>query len=142
MSVPIQGQKRDTSHLIVEDVAVACGLNGKVIRHRLALATKPYDVHFLCIVPSQRLDNDWNRTALVGCEQAKTLWTQATSQKENGIEAYRITKAIDHDAFPEPRWPSKSLDELIETTFEGRMIMTEDHAVIARLTGAKLDLGK
>ena len=140
VNVPVKGQKRDTLHLILEDVAVANGLQDKIIRHRLALAAKPFDSFFLCVVPSYNLDNDWNRTALAGCEQAKTLWTQAVSQKASGIDGYSITKARDHNAFPEPKWPPQSLDELIQRTFDGRMILSDDHPAIARLTGAKIDL--
>jgi hypothetical protein len=138
VNVPIKGQKRDTLHLINEELAVANLQPGLIIRHRLALASKPLDTFFLCVVPSQNIDNDWNKSALQGCEQAKTLWTQAVSQKDKGIESYAITKARDNDAFPEPNWPPQSLDELIIRTFDGRMIMAEDHAALARLTGSKL----
>ena len=129
-----QLQKRDTLHLINEELAVANLQPGLIICHRLALASKPLDTFFLCIVPSQNVDNDWNKSALAGCEQAKTLWTQAVSQKDKGIESYAITKARDNDAFPEPSWPPQSLDELIVRTFDGRMIMSEDHPALGRLT--------
>ena len=40
---------------------------------------------------------------------------QATSRKEEGVEGYKIDFARDPDAFPEPKWPTQSLDELIES---------------------------
>ena len=63
------------------------------MRFRLALATKPHDVFFLCQVPSRNLDNSWNGTTSAGCEQAKTRWTQVTSRKEEGVEGYKIDYA-------------------------------------------------
>ena len=71
VNVPIQGVKRDTLHLIDEDIGLAYLGNGKLIRFRLALATKPHDNFFLCHVPSQNLDNSWNTSNLAACEQAK-----------------------------------------------------------------------
>ena len=112
--------------------------SGRILRFRLALATKPYDVFFLCHVPTQNLDNTWNESNLQACEQAKTHWVQATSRKEEGVESVQeSTVARDPDAFPEPKWPTQSLDELIETTFAGRMIDSEDHPGLLRLIGAR-----
>ena len=74
VSVPIKGEKRHMLHLIDEEVAMQHLSSKKIKRQRLALASKPHDVFFFCIVPSQNLDNSWNATALTACEQAKTLW--------------------------------------------------------------------
>ena len=70
-----KGQKRDTLHLIDEGLAQQYLPSARVQRFRLALATKPNDVFFLCHVPSRGLDNIWNATNLQACEQAKRLWT-------------------------------------------------------------------
>src|SRR6516162_2750931 len=137
VNVPIKGQKRDTLHLIDEELAMRYLPSAKILRFRLALATKPGDVFFLCHVPSQNLDNNWNASNQQACEQAKTLWVQATSRKEEGVEAYKIDIARDPDAFPAPKWPTQTLDEIIGRTFEGRMIETEDHPGLLRLIGAK-----
>lgn len=106
-------------------------------RFRLALATKPYDVPFLCKVPSQNLDNTWNADNLRACDQAKDFWVQATSRKAEGIEGYKISFAHDEDAFPAPKWPTQSLPQLIEVTFAGRMIDNEKHPGLLRLLGAR-----
>jgi hypothetical protein len=138
VNVPIKGQKRDTLHLIDEDLALQYLQPGRIQRFRLALATKPYDILFLCQVPSQNLDNEWNKSALKGCEQAKTFWTIVTSRKEEGIENYKIDFATDPDAFPEPKWPIKqTLEELILGHFSGLSIETADHPGLLRLIGAK-----
>jgi hypothetical protein len=138
VNVPIQGMKRDTVHLIVEELAMQHLPAARVLRFRLALATKPFDKFFLCHVPTGNIDNSWNRSNLQACEQAKTLWVQATSLKEAGLDEYKISFAQDTDAFPPPLWPTQSLEALIEVTFNGRMITTADHPALRRLVGAKV----
>jgi hypothetical protein len=135
--VPIKGQKGDLLHLIDEDLALQFLPSGRIIRHRLALATKPYDVMFLCHIPSQNVDNSWNVSVLDACEQGKRLWVQATSRKAEGAESYKIDLAQDQDAFPDPKWPEQSLEEIIETAFKGRMIDHDEHPALLRLLGAK-----
>ena len=140
VDVPIKGQKHNTLHLIDEDLALRFLEAGEIKRFRLALATKPNDVFFLCEVPTQNLDNSWNDSNLEACEKAKTLWTKATSRKGEGVESYKITFARDPDAFRDPNWPKQSLGELITRAFAGRMIETEDHPALLRKIGAKQSL--
>jgi hypothetical protein len=137
VNVPVHGQKRDTLHLIDEDLAMRHLESNQIKRCRLALATKPHDNFFLCEVPSQNLDNSWNQSALLACERAKTQWIIAASRKAEGGENYKIKGARDHDSFPEPKWPTQTLSELILTAFQGRLIDTEDHPGMLRLLGAK-----
>jgi hypothetical protein len=137
VNVPIKGQKRDTLHLIDEDLGMLYLPSGRIIRHRLALATKPHDVFFLCHIPTRNEDNSWNISNLLACEQAKRLWTLAASRREEGVDSYNIDKARDPDAFPEPKWPTQTLVELINVTFAGRMIVSENHPALLRLIGAK-----
>jgi hypothetical protein len=140
VNVPCKGE-RDTLHLIDEDVALANGVpNARIQRFRLALATKPNDVFFLCHVPSLNLDNAWNADSLRACEQAKTLWTQATSRRDEGKEGYQVTPSRHPDAFPAPRWPTQSLEELIGVTFDGRNIDTSDHPGLLRVLGARQEI--
>ena len=137
VNVPIKGQKRDTLHLINEDLAMRYLPSGKILRFRLALASKPFDVFFLCHVPSRNGDNGWNQSNLAACEVSKTRWVQATSRREEGVDSYKVDSAQDPDAFPAPKWPSQSLGDLIGKTFAGRMIEHEEHPGLLRLIGAK-----
>jgi hypothetical protein len=137
VNVPIKGQKKDTLHLIEEDLAMRYLPSGKILRFRLVLAAKPYDIFFLCHLPTRNTDNSWNESNMLACQRAKTLWVQATSRKEEGVDGYKIDLARDHDAFSEPKWPTQSLANLILTTFAGRMIDREDHPALLRLIGAK-----
>ena len=138
VSVPIKGQKHDTIHLIDETLAKQYLPSARIARFRLALATKPNDVFFLCQVPSRGFDNIWNTTNIQACEQAKTLWTQATSRWDENIEGYKIDIAFDCDAFPTPRWPTQTLEKLLEVTYTGRTIETPDDPALRRLIGAKV----
>src|SRR5262249_51934437 len=137
VNVPIKGQKRDTLHLINEPLAKKYLPPARILRFRLALATKPNDIFFLCHVPTRNTDNSWNETNLQACEQAKKLWTQATSLREEGHDKYKIDASKDADASPKPKWPTQTLEELIGTTFEGRWIETEDPPGLLRLIGKK-----
>lgn len=137
VNVPIQGSKRDILHLIDEDLGMRFLEPARILRFRLALATKPHDIFFLAHVPTRNLDNLWNSSNVQACERAKTLWVMVTSLKEAGIENYRVTAAMDQDAFPPPKWPTQSLAELISVTFAGRMIEREDHPGLLRLLGKK-----
>jgi hypothetical protein len=141
VNVPVKGQKKDTLHLINEDLALSYLRKGKLKWNRLALGSKPFDIFFLCQVPSLNLDNEWNSTNLLACERAKTEWIEVTSQKADGAEGYQSRLARDQNAFPEPTWPKQSLNHLIKVTFAGRMIMDEANPGLLRLIGAKQDLG-
>jgi hypothetical protein len=137
VNVPIKGQKRDTLHLIDEELAMNYLPSARILRFRLALAAKPFDVFFLCHVPTRNEDNRWNESNLQACEQAKTHWTTASSRKEEGVEAYKVDVAKDPDAFPAVKWPTQSLTDLIGKTFAGRMIVDEHDPGLLRLIGAK-----
>jgi len=137
VNVPIKGQRRDTLHLIDEELAMRFLPPTRILRFRLALATKPHDVFFLCYVPTRNMDNSWNASNLQACEQAKTLWTLVTSRKEEGVEAYKIDTARNEDAFPEPKWPTQSLVEIINVTLTGRTIERQHHPGLLRLIGAR-----
>jgi hypothetical protein len=135
VNVPIKGQKHHTLHLIDEELAMRFLPSARIIRMRLALATKPYDVFFLCQVPSRNLENPWNKSNLRACEQAKTKWTMATSRKAEGVEDYKIDSARNPKAFPDPKWPTQLLEELIGVTYASLTIVNENDPGLLRLIG-------
>jgi hypothetical protein len=138
VNIPIKGMKDGTMHLITEDLANEYLPNdARILRFRLALATKPNDRFFLCHIPSQNPENIWNETNIRGCEVMRKKWAILTSMKNEGLEGYKTTIAKDQDAFPEPRWPTQSLEELIEKAFVGRMITSKDDPALLRLIGAR-----
>jgi hypothetical protein len=144
VNVPVKGQRKDLLHIITEVQAFRFLRPGQITYQRLALASRPFEDFFLCTVPTRNLDNIWNADNLLGCEAAKEEWTWLVSRRKNenqqqgGKEGYeRISAKDGKDAFPAPKWLTQSLDELIETTFDGRMIVTDDHPGLARLIGRK-----
>ncbi len=140
VTVPIKGQKQDLLHLISEEIAMKYLPAARIKRFKLALAAKPHDVFFLAPIPTQNLDNAWNDTHLIGCEKAKTNWTQVTSRKSEGVEAYKVDFKDNKESFDPPNWPKQTLGELISVTFAGRMIEVEDHPALARLRGLKTSI--
>ena len=138
--VPIVGVKKDNIHLIDDDLAAEYLQPRKIIRCRVALATKPYDVFFLAQVPSTNLDNSWNESNLRGCSESTTRWVLLESRKAEGYENYKITYAKNEDAFPLPKWPKQSLEELISIKFTGRIIDNENSPGLIRLIGAKQEI--
>ena len=142
VAVPIIGPKKGavSIHLIDEDLAIKYLPAGKIIRHSLALASKPYDVLFLGHIPTTNLDNSWNESNLAGCKLARSRWVQLTSLKSTGAERYDVTFA-DLDAFPEPKWPEDTLEALIGAAFgSDHVIDREDHPGLLRLLGKKIPL--
>ena len=52
---------------------------------------------------------------------------------DKGLGAYRVRQA--EGSLSEPRWPTKTFNELLTIAFADRIIMTEDHPVVRRLRG-------
>jgi hypothetical protein len=136
VSVPVEGD-RDQLHLIDEDLAMRHLEPAEIQRFSLALAAKPGDKFFLCHVPTRNFDNKWNESNAKACEQATTYWIKATSRRKEGIDGYKPRFSHDPDAFPEPKWPTQSLAELIAVTFGRRLIEDENHPGLKRLLGKK-----
>ena len=83
--VPIKGAKRDSLHLIEEDLAMQFLPSGKIMRFRLALATKPLDVFFLCRIPTRNRTTRGTGTALRGANRQRScgLRPQVVAKKES-----------------------------------------------------------
>jgi hypothetical protein len=142
VNVPIPGQRQDRVHLIDEEIAMRHLHASRIHRHRLALATKPHNSFFFCIVPTTNLGNVWNETNLKACLMAKEQWIEANSRRAEGTDAegYALKFARNAEAFAEPDWPTQTRDELLAETFAGRMIETDDHPALLRLVGDKTPL--
>ena len=54
--------------------------------------------------------------------------------------SYKIDFAQTQNAFPRPKWPSRTLEELIEVTFRSACIDNDNHPALLRLIGAPQDL--
>jgi hypothetical protein len=142
VNVPIKGVKKDTLHIIDETLAMRYLESKRILRFRLALAAKPFDVFFLCHIPSQNLDNIWNSTACQGLQVAKIKWVSITSRKAEGKEGYKIGYPEQQEAFPNTNWPTQTpLEEIVGATFDSNhQILTDDHPALARLIGRVVKL--
>jgi len=138
--VPITGSRKDVLHLVDHTIAISYLPSGLLKRFRIALATKPNDAFFLCVIPTRNLDNSYNRDNVAACQLAKTKWVRATSLRETGTDGYLIDGAQHPDAFPAPRWPQQPLMDLIGAHFRGRMIDSESHPGLLRLLGRRQDM--
>jgi hypothetical protein len=80
-------------------------------------------------------DNDRLRrmadSALSGAEQAKTLWTKLSWDRELG--AYSLFRA--KGDLGEPQWPERSFRDLLEIAFRSHLVDSENHSVIRELNG-------
>jgi len=118
-------------------LALAYLPSGRIKRFRLALGSMPQDKLFLCIVPTQSLDNAFNADAVAACERARVEWVMASSRRDEGLDGYKIETTRDKNPFDEPKWPTQKLMDLIVAAFRGRMIESEDSEALRRLVGAR-----
>ena len=78
-----------------------------------------------------RIDN-WNNSAMEAAHMAQSKWVRvAANMSLGGYETYVATGDL-----PEPEWPDKSMQEIMDIAFKDRYISSTDHPVIKRLRGA------
>jgi hypothetical protein len=82
-------------------------------------------------LPTGGAGNPWYESALKGAELAKASWIRIFA--DPGQKQYRIMKALSE--FDAPVFPEKSLNELLEIAFKGRIIDSDDHPICRRLRG-------
>ena len=73
----------------------------------------------------------WNQSALEAAQLAKEKWVRV--QPNLSLGAYEVDEAKAN--LPEPKWPNKSLNELLKVGFKGRYIDSLDHPVLKKLRG-------
>jgi hypothetical protein len=77
-----------------------------------------------------RLDN-WNASAMEAAQLAQSQWVRvAANMSLGGYETFIATGDL-----PEPGWPEKSMQEIMDIAFKDRYIDSVDHPVIRRLRG-------
>src|SRR5262249_28856650 len=89
VNVPIKGGK-DQLHLIDENLALKYIPSGKIQRFRLALATKPDDVLFLCKIPTGNLENSWNKTAVNAVIKRKPNGRRSQASKKKALKTTKL----------------------------------------------------
>jgi hypothetical protein len=77
-----------------------------------------------------RLD-PWNESALGIADLATRSWLRVVSNR--GLGAYEAFQTVTE--LPDPEWPDRTIEELIDIAFRGRIIDRADHPVLRRLRG-------
>lgn len=75
--------------------------------------------------------NAWNSSALEAANLATTGWVRVAANM--GLGAYEVFQATAE--LPEPEWPEKDFQSLVDIAFKDRYIRTLDHPAIRRLRG-------
>ncbi len=76
--------------------------------------------------------NAWHRSALDAANLAMTRWVRIAPNMSLG--AYDVFEATGE--LPDPEWPEKDFQALLDVGFKDRYVRSLDHAVIRRLRGA------
>jgi hypothetical protein len=74
--------------------------------------------------------NTWNNSATRAVQRAQDIWVQIASNRAR--EAYDMTTS---NKIPPPIWPDLTFEAVLEQTFEGRIIESEQHEIIQYLWG-------
>ncbi|MEO6841350.1 MAG: hypothetical protein ABI192_11340 [Bradyrhizobium sp.] len=82
-------------------------------------------------LPTGGASNPWFESALRGAEIAKSAWIRIFADAGQG--QYRIMKAVAE--FDAPEFPERTLGELLEIAFSGRVIDSPDHPVCRKQRG-------
>lgn len=77
-----------------------------------------------------RLD-PWNESALGIADLATRSWLRVVSNR--GLGAFEAFQTVTE--LPDPEWPDRTIEELIDIAFRGRIIDRADHPVLRRLRG-------
>ena len=114
-----------------------CALLEDVIRHvQIRVCQTRQGTVFLWPVPMPTSDgrtNSWHQSARDAASIAEHSWVRMSANMPEGC--YSVFKAIGN--LPEPKWPEKTLLELLELGFkDGKLVDSPEHPLIQRLQGA------
>lgn len=125
--------KQDRQNFIVSP-ELAPYLPGEAVAKLLIPTISNHGALFLWPIKlpdEQGRHDEWNAVALEAAERAKTKWVRLMANM--GAGTYDVLEAA--GSFPDPVWPEKSLEQLLEIAFKGRVIDSMDHPVLRKLRG-------
>ena len=76
--------------------------------------------------------NSWHTSGHITMEEAKLCWVRRQADKANSC--YLVTKAM-NAKLPDPKWPTITLNEIIDRAFDKFYINDIQHPVLQRLRG-------
>ena len=125
---------REEREIYLVAPSIRSALPGELIHKTLFTALSRHDVVFIWPIrlPGEdgRLDA-WNESAQDAAHLAQDHWVRVVSNMHLG--AYETFVATGD--LPEPRWPDKTFQELLNIAFKNRYIDSLDHPAIRRLRG-------
>lgn len=120
------------SYLVAPSVADPFGRLAKPVVLHLGVDRRGNP--FLVPVPlpsSNGSRNPWHESLAKAVEQAKHDWARIVANLAAGVYDVFIATA----ELPPPEWPDKSIEELVQIAFNGKIVDTPDHPVILGLMG-------
>ena len=87
--------------------------------------------HFVWPVAPPSSDNNWHKTARKASDEAQSKWTRLQSNQRKGC--YDVSTAKKNTK--EPNWPKEKFDQILNTSFEGKIVDSMDHPVVQYLKG-------
>jgi len=99
--------------------------------------TMNYSPFVTCIPQADEMGkiNPWHQSGHITMEEAKQCWVRRQADKANG--GYVITKAM-NAKLPDPKWPTMTLNEIIDRAFDKYYIYDFQDPVLQRLRGEKM----
>ena len=125
-------------YLVDEDILPEIQLESQLKVMQLYVCVTQNSTPFVCLIPqpdSEGRLNSWHESGHKSMEEAKNFWVRRQADKSNG--GYLITKASNAQ-LPDPKWPTESLEDLIDKAFDRYYIDKLDHPVLRRLRGEVL----
>jgi hypothetical protein len=125
-------EDREDIYIVSEDVVAQLGEEANLKRKRIVVAITTQGVPFLWTIRLAREDakrDTWAESELKCLKEAKLGWRRIAAHMPTG--SYECFKPA--TALRDPQWPTRTLDEMIASAFEGRMIENLDHQAIKLL---------
>jgi len=117
-------------HLVATAIAEELGTDVKRRDLRLAQTASGENFILSTAAPTARNNrNSWVRSAQEAVKQGMDNFIRVTRSDD----AFRIVKS--QRPYPEVKWPSLSLEDMIELAFGERMITDKEHPLIKELLG-------
>jgi len=127
------GDQRETYLVEPSLCAVSPELVTVVIPTVLRVAATLEGIEFIwpLRVPDPERPNRWHVAAFEGAKIGEERWVRLVANMAAG--EYDVFAA--RDPLGEPQWSGRTLDELLELAFKGRVIAEPDHPVLRALRG-------
>jgi hypothetical protein len=101
---------------------------------RASLAINRQRIPFIWPVrvpPTDGKSNDWWSSAREAAEKAMARWVRVVANMARGSYDVSVAEA----ELSPPEWPSEGYAELLDIAFKGKIVDSEEHAIVNKLLG-------